>query len=90
MSRECGAKVRSNNYAPCRRVAMANGRCHFHGGKSTGAKTIRGKLTQKMASWKHGFYSKEAIEERRSVKKMLKDQKDFLGAILSQSSKRLI
>jgi predicted GIY-YIG superfamily endonuclease len=69
---------------------MANGRCHFHGGKSTGAKTIRGKLTQKMASWKHGFYSKEAIEERRSVKKMLKDQKDFLGAILSQSSKRLI
>ncbi len=81
MSQECGAKARSNNYAACKRVAMANGRCHFHGGKSTGAKTIRGKLNQKMASWKHGFYSKEAIEERRSFKAILKEQKDFLKTI---------
>ncbi len=28
-----------------------NGRCHFHGGKSTGAKTEEGRLKQKMARW---------------------------------------
>ncbi len=81
MGQECGAKVRSNNYAPCKRIAMANGRCHFHGGKSSGAKTANGKSKQKMASWKHGVYSKEAIEERRNFKKMIKEQKDFLRTV---------
>ncbi len=32
----CGAKTRSG--APCRKWAMANGRCKLHGGKSPGAK----------------------------------------------------
>ena len=32
---KCGAKTRSG--APCQNNAMANGRCRFHGGKSTGA-----------------------------------------------------
>jgi hypothetical protein len=39
-----------------------DGRCHLHGGKSTGSKTPEGKLIQKMASWKHGMRSKEAIK----------------------------
>lgn len=81
MSQKCGARVRSNNHASCKRIAMTNGRCHFHGGKSTGAKTANGKLNQKMASWKHGLYSKETIEEKKSFKKMLKEQKDFLRII---------
>ncbi|MDO4657915.1 HGGxSTG domain-containing protein [Kingella sp. (in: b-proteobacteria)] len=31
----CGAKTRAGK--PCQNVAMANGRCRMHGGKSTGA-----------------------------------------------------
>lgn len=50
---------------------MANGRCHLHGGKSTGAKTAEGRLIQKMASWKHGMRSKEAIAETKMIKKIL-------------------
>jgi hypothetical protein len=80
MSQECGAKARSNQNEPCKRIAMSNGRCHFHGGKSTGAKTARGKLNQKMASWKHGLYSKEAIEEKRVFREMLNEHKNVLAS----------
>jgi len=80
MSQECGAKTRSNNCDPCKRVAMANGRCHFHGGKSTGAKTAKGKLKQKMASWRHGLYSKEAVEGNRIFREMLKEHKNALAS----------
>lgn len=68
----CGAKARTNDYRPCRPVSMANGRCNLHGGKSTGAKTAKGRLIQKMASWKHGMRSKEAIAEAKMVRQMIK------------------
>jgi hypothetical protein len=74
----CGAKARTNNYRPCRRISMTNGRCHLHGGKSTGAKTTAGKLIQKMASWKHGMQSKEAIAEARMVRQMMRSCQERL------------
>lgn len=38
----CGARTRAGQ--PCRRTDLAeNGRCHFHGGASTGPKTEAGK-----------------------------------------------
>ncbi|MCE5315985.1 MAG: hypothetical protein LLG04_01300 [Parachlamydia sp.] len=59
---------------------MPNGRCHLHGGKTcnTGAKTPEGKLRQKMASWKHGMRSREAIEERRALRAMMNEHKQLL------------
>lgn len=81
MIRECGAKTRSSG-KPCRRVACANGKCHLHGGHNTGAKTPEGKYRQKMASWKHGLRSKEAIEERRAFRAMMKQHKDSLEELL--------
>lgn len=79
MIRECGARTRvSVMSAYCKRIAMPNGRCHLHGGKSTGAKTKAGKLRQKMASWKHGHRSKEVIEKTRFLKGLLKACKDRL------------
>jgi len=38
----CGAHARSSG-RPCRAMAMANGRCKLHGGKSTGPKTEEGR-----------------------------------------------
>lgn len=85
MIRECGAKARTNGHRPCRRVAMANGRCHLHGGKvpmhNPGPKTEEGKLRQKMASWKHGMRSKEAIAERRTTRELIGRCKNFLYGI---------
>lgn len=76
MIRECGAKARTNGHQPCRRIAMANGRCHLHGGlvpkHNLGPKTEAGKLRQKMGSWKHGMRSKEAREEARKFRELIK------------------
>ncbi|WP_408609435.1 HGGxSTG domain-containing protein [Altererythrobacter lutimaris] len=47
--RFCGAKNRKG--VPCKRKPMANGRCHFHGGKSPGAPV--GNLN----ALKHGRYA---------------------------------
>lgn len=81
MIRECGAKAKTNGHQPCRRIAMPNGRCHLHGGKCTGAKTVEGKLRQKMASWKHGLRSKEAQEEAREIRRMIKAGKELISGI---------
>jgi len=37
----CGAKTRRG--APCKALALPNGRCRFHGGMSTGPKSAEGK-----------------------------------------------
>lgn len=38
----CGAKTRQGT--PCRCKALRNGRCKLHGGKSTGPRTVAGKM----------------------------------------------
>lgn len=60
----CGAKARSRDGKPCLQAAMANGRCYWHGGRSTGA-SKEGRNRIKKALTKHRLYSKEQIEERR-------------------------
>jgi hypothetical protein len=80
MLRYCGAKNRKGE--PCQRVAGKNGRCANHGGLSTGAKTPEGKLRQKMASWKTGQHSKEAIAERKAFRAMVKQYNGDLEGLL--------
>ncbi|MFI0435968.1 MAG: HGGxSTG domain-containing protein [Parachlamydiaceae bacterium] len=83
MTRECGAKARTNNHKPCRQPAMANGRCRLHGGLSTGPKTPEGKQQARLAVLKHGFYTKIFIEERRQLHRLLHDQRKLLNDINS-------
>jgi hypothetical protein len=82
MIRECGAKARTNGHQPCRRIAMANGRCHLHGGltpkHNPGPKTEEAKLRQKMARWKHGMRSKECVEEARQMRAYIRECKQAL------------
>jgi len=62
----CGAKAKHNG-KPCRQFAMKNGRCYYHGGRSTGPKK---------PATKHGQYTKEAIELRKqSVELVLQSKK---------------
>ena len=77
--RKCGAKTR--NGSPCRQPAMKNGRCRLHGGKSTGPKTQEGLERSRKANWKHGFYSAEAKEERRTIRRFLRECKNFIKEI---------
>ncbi len=64
----CGAHARSTG-KPCRRFAMANGRCDMHGGKSTGAKNPNRPI-------KHGMRTSEAIKECKLVKELLRKPVD--------------
>ncbi len=66
----CGAKTRSGGH--CGHYSMPNGRCRYHGGKSTGAMNPR---------VKHGYYTKTAIEERKMINQLLLKVRDTIAEI---------
>lgn len=74
----CGAKTR--RATTCRQPAMKNGRCRLHGGKSTGPKTAAGIRRIQEANTKHGFYSKQAIEDRRVAREAFRHMRALLSA----------
>jgi hypothetical protein len=47
---------------------MANGRCKFHGGKSTGPRTAEGLAGSKKSNWKHGRCSQDIKAQRARVR----------------------
>jgi hypothetical protein len=53
---------------------MKNGRCRYHGGKSTGARN---------PPVKHGYYTKTTIEERGWLKQLLKDVDELLDEMIN-------
>ncbi len=55
----CGARTRAG--CGCRQPAMANGRCRFHGGKSTGPRTEAGRARARSNRLVHGLRSAELI-----------------------------
>jgi hypothetical protein len=61
----CGARTRSG--APCRCPAMPNGKCRLHGGASPGAPP-----GPRNGRFKDGFWTREAVEERRWVKSLVR------------------
>jgi hypothetical protein len=69
----CYAKTKTSNGLPCQAVAMANGRCRMHGGKSTGAPcgAAHGK-------YKHGLYSKQAKLVLHHYKQQLNETKQII------------
>jgi hypothetical protein len=60
----CGARAKRTG-KPCRAPAMPNGRCHKHGGASTGPRTARGRERCRTAPLKHGMRAAEAREAAR-------------------------
>jgi len=65
-AKTCGAKSKRTG-EPCRQPAMANSKCRLHGGKSTGRPIISGQWT------------KEAIQQRKTVNALLREAKGILG-----------
>jgi len=60
---------------------MRNGRCRFHGGKSTGARTAEGRARCARARRTHGFYSAETVALRRDARTLLRRNRDLLAAL---------
>jgi hypothetical protein len=64
---KCQARAKSTG-KKCKNVAVKGKRvCYLHGGKSTGAKTDRGKLLSKYARLRHGDYSAQVKENRMKL-----------------------
>jgi hypothetical protein len=61
MASKCGAKTRAGGR--CQQPGMPNGRCHFHGGKSTGPKNQKGNQN----AFKHGIFAKQWNDEEIEV-----------------------
>jgi len=79
----CGAKTRRGSV--CQAPAMANGRCRLHGGKSTGPRTADGLERGRRANWKHGLYCKQALEEKKRVRELLRSSTQFLTELYTGS-----
>lgn len=69
----CGAKTRRGT--PCRAPAMPSGRCRMHGGLSPGAPP------DNRYAWKHGRYSREAIERSRELAVLIRSRRDLARRI---------
>ena len=61
----CGARTRAGT--GCRQPAMRNGRCRFHGGRSTGPRTEAGIDRIRAARTRHGMWSQESRDFRRCI-----------------------
>jgi hypothetical protein len=74
-SRRCGAKTRSGK--PCMSPAVSGKRrCRMHGG-APGSGAPRGNKN----ALKHGRYTREAIEERRQLRALLRQSRMLIQKI---------
>jgi len=68
----CGAKTRPGHL--CGHYAMENGRCRYHGGKSTGANNPHKTI-------KHGLYTKETIANNKFLREMLRESNQTIADV---------
>ncbi len=71
----CGAKNRAGK--PCQRPAGPKGRCYYHGG-APGSGAPLGNQN----ALKHGYYTREAIEERRLIRDLLRESLELTHEML--------
>jgi len=77
--KQCGAKTKQDTF--CQGNVLKNGRCRLHGGLSTGAKTEAGIQRQRIAHLKHGYYTNDAIAQRKQLRQLLKASNQLLAEI---------
>ena len=63
---KCGAKSKRSQQ-PCKSPAMANGRCYMHGGRAKGSPQ------------KHGWFTQQALDDRREVSRVLSQLKQLVA-----------
>ena len=74
----CGAKARSNNYAPCQKYPLTGKtRCKLHGGRNTGYKSPEGLRNISEVNTTHGLFTVESKAQKRAIREMLNWRKDL-------------
>ncbi len=69
----CGAR-RKRTFERCRAPAMPNGRCHKHGGASTGPRSAEGMARLRRVPLRHGrrgAEARQAARDRSEARKVL-------------------
>jgi hypothetical protein len=70
--------ARTRRGTPCQSPAVAGkARCRMHGG-AAGSGAPKGKRNGK---YRHGRFTKEAIEERRRLASLIRDSRDLLARL---------
>ena len=62
-------------------VAMPNGRCRLHGGKSTGPKTADGLERMRQSKITHGNYSEETRRAMRLIRELAAEARRTAGEL---------
>ena len=70
---QCKAKSKRSGKRCKRYASKGKEVCRCHGGRSTGPKTKEGKERSRLSVLKHGRFTKEAKDERRYMKALLKE-----------------
>lgn len=71
----CGAKTRGGS--PCKNPPVTGKRrCRMHGG-ANGSGAPMGNRN----AWKHGYYTADAVSQRRQAKQLLNESIDFLSQL---------
>jgi hypothetical protein len=73
---KCWAKSKRHGQ-PCKQPAMKNGRCRFHGGKSTGPKTAEGKENARLSNFKLGDYTQSIRTELKLIQVLVSTLKEI-------------
>ena len=61
-------------------------KCRFHGGRSTGPRTLKGKIRAKCGNLKHGFRTKKNINQLSSMRMKIKQQCNWIRILDSNLS----
>jgi hypothetical protein len=62
-------------------MAMANGRCILHGGRSTGPRTEAGLQRMRAAKTKHGRYSAENRQVAAMIREMRREARRLVELV---------
>ncbi len=83
--KRCSARSKRHG-GPCSQPAMANGKCRFHGGKSTGPRTPEGIERSREANWRHGLYCAEARQERKRLQELFREARSLFPYLEGRES----
>jgi hypothetical protein len=70
----CNATAKTTGMR-CKQVAMKNGKCHWHGGASTGAPSGN------KNALKHGRYTKESLDQQKFFRRLLRESRETLTGL---------
>jgi hypothetical protein len=78
---QCKAQSKRSGVG-CKRAAVIGKKvCYMHGGASTGPKTSNGRKRIANAQFKHGWYSKASLDERKRLQAILSNAQQFLCSV---------